>query len=66
MSSPKLYRHVWVWTRLAVSARVSTIAVGVAIRKESRLVAHRVVWQRRSNLVAFGAKRTFSEPRLQN
>ena len=34
MSSPKLYRHVWVWTRLAVSARVSTIAVGVAIGRK--------------------------------
>jgi hypothetical protein len=29
-------------------------------------LAHRVVSRRRSNSVAFGAKRTFSKPRLQN
>jgi hypothetical protein len=29
-------------------------------------LAHRVVSRRRSNSVAFGAKRTFSEPRLKN
>jgi hypothetical protein len=30
------------------------------------LLALRVISQRRSNSVAFGAKRTFSEPRLLN
>jgi hypothetical protein len=30
------------------------------------VLAHRVIRLRRSNLVAFGVKRTFSEPRLQN
>jgi hypothetical protein len=29
-------------------------------------VAHRVISRRRNNSVAFGAKRTFSDPRLQN
>jgi hypothetical protein len=29
-------------------------------------LAHRVISRRRSNSVGFGAKRTFSEPRLQN
>ena len=32
----------------------------------SRLLAHRNTSRRRNNSVAFGAKRTFSEPRLQN
>jgi hypothetical protein len=35
-------------------------------RERCRLLALRVVSRRRSNSVAFGAKRTFSEPRLQN
>jgi hypothetical protein len=30
------------------------------------LIAHRCNWRRRSNSVAFGAKRTFVELRLQN
>jgi hypothetical protein len=31
----------------------------------SLVLAHRVIARRRSNSVAFGAKRTFSVPRLQ-
>jgi hypothetical protein len=34
----------------------------VLLRYRSPLMAHRVVSPRRSNLVAFGAKRTFNEP----
>jgi len=33
---------------------------------ECLLVAHRVISRRRNKSVAFGAKRTFNGPRLQN
>ena len=40
------------------------VGVAKAIGCECRLLAHRVISRRRSNSVAFGAKKTFSEPRL--
>ena len=36
------------------------------LRCMSLLMAHRDISRRRGNSVAFGAKRTFGEPRLQN
>jgi hypothetical protein len=36
------------------------------LRRMSQLLALRVISRRRSNSVAFGAKRTFSEPRFQS
>ena len=38
---------------------------GLFVRCMSLVLAHRVIARRRSNSVAFGAKRTFSVPRLQ-
>ena len=40
--------------------------INVPKRQDFRFVAHRDISRRRSNSVAFGAKRTFSEPHLQN
>jgi hypothetical protein len=36
------------------------------LQRMSLVMAHRVISRRRSNSVAFGAKRTFSEPLLLN
>ena len=58
MSSPKLYRQVWVWTPLAVSARVSTIAVGVAIGRKVGWWPLADVQGPRNNVCLCGVKRT--------
>ena len=49
-----------------ISIPVTALAVGLpaqrAIAQRFSALAHRVISLRRSDLVAFGAKRTFSEP----
>jgi hypothetical protein len=52
-------------------AEPSTLLVGKETRcffcgAKCRLLAHRVISLRRGSSVAFGVKRSFSEPRLQN
>src|SRR5262249_44481404 len=50
-------------TSIAPARRWSVLFL---LRRVRTLMAHRVISWRRSNSVASGAKRTFSEPRLQN
>ena len=54
------------WYRLDQGAGLIGATVGalIVLFIWNRLVAHRVILRRRSNSVAFGVKRTFSEPAL--
>jgi hypothetical protein len=46
--------------------RLATLAHGLRVLVEALLYANSVISWRRSNSLASGAKRTLSEPRLQN
>jgi hypothetical protein len=65
---PGMISHYW-WNGASGSqSRGSKVARNWRLSSATSATksAHRFISRRRSNSVAFGAKRTFSEPRLQN